>query len=273
MITAAAQDYTKRARNRTFILGFLSGALVVALFALALNLGQGDQPTHGQAATQPPVGASASTAPEPGTTTPNPSATTPGPTGPVPLRFDMSRRVDGDITALGPVDAPLVIVEYAGYRCPFCSSFEMQTMPMIIGEYIDAGLVRFEFRDMPIFGDQSIETAIAGRAAGAQGKFWEFKDAIAANGVAEGGHPDLPRERLIGFAEQVGVPDIAKFTADLDSPELRAAVETDLAEAQGLGVSSVPAFLIGDTGILGAQPFEVFRDNIERELVEAGVER
>ena len=270
---AAVQDYPKRARNRTFILGFLSGAIVVALVAFGLSLGQGEQPTTAQTAGQAPAGASTAAQP-PGTTANQPpTASTPAPSGPVPLRFDMARRIDGDITALGPVDAPLVIVEYADYRCPYCSMFEVQTMPMIVGEYIDAGLVRFEFRDMPIFGDQSIETAIAGRAAGAQGKFWEFKDAIAANGVVEGGHPDLPRERLIAFAEQVGVPDIAKFTADLDSPEIRAAVEADLAEAQGLGVSSVPAFLIGDTGILGAQPFEVFRDNIERELVEAGVER
>lgn len=270
MIAPASQErFSKAARNRTFILGFLSGAIVVALIAFGLSFsqsGSGD-PTANQTVigrASEPAGPAAAPSPD---TQPATSQQT------VPLRFDLSRRIDGDPTALGAVDAPVVIVEYADYRCPFCSLFEVETMPLLVSEYVDAGLVRFEFRDMPIFGDQSIETAIAGRAAGAQGKFWEFKDAIAANGVVEGGHPDLPRERLISFAEQAGVPDIAKFTADLDSAELRAAVEADLAEAQGLGISSVPAFLIGDTGMLGAQPVDAFRSAIERELVEAGVQR
>lgn len=189
------------------------------------------------------------------------------------IGIDLSRRIDGDPTAMGAVDAPVVIVEYADYRCPFCSLFEQQTLPTIKAEYIDQGLVRFEFRDMPIFGPQSTASAIAGRAAGKQGKFWEFMSAVAVNGIAEGGHPDLTRERLIGFAEAAGVPDIVQFTADLDDPALADAVQADLTEGRQLGLSSVPAFLVGDTPIVGAQPTDVFRQVIDRELVEAGVIR
>ena len=65
--------------------------------------------------------------------------------------------------------------------------------PLLTSEYMDEGLVRFEFRDMPLFGQQSVDSAIAGRAAGRQGMFWEYMSAVAANGVVEGGHPDLTR--------------------------------------------------------------------------------
>src|SRR5665811_161418 len=88
--------------------------------------------------------------------------------------IDTSRRIDGDPTALGDTDAPVVLVEYSDYRCPFCAVFARETLPVLIDEYVESGQVRIEWRDLTVFGQQSIEAAIAGRAAGAQGLFWEF---------------------------------------------------------------------------------------------------
>lgn len=257
-----APPFTKARRNRTFALGVAAGAALMLFlnFGIAASADKTAQPTATTTVT-------VTAAPQQNA----PSAQQPQ--QPQGIGIDLARRIDGDPMAIGPVDAPLVIVEYADYRCPYCSLFEQQTLPVIIDEYVNEGLVRIEFRDMPLFGDDSVAAAIAGRAAGNQGKFWEFMSAIAANGVVEGGHPDLPRERLVGFAEMVGVPDIAKFTADLDDPALATAVQNDLAEGRQIGVSGVPAFLVGDTPVVGAQPIDVFRQVIDQKLTEAGVIR
>ncbi|AMB58149.1 DsbA family protein [Microterricola viridarii] len=177
---------------------------------------------------------------------------------------DLARRIDGDPTAIGAVDAPVVMIEFADYRCPFCSLFSRETMPKIMEQYLADGTLRIEWRDLPIFGDQSIDTAIAARAAGDQGLFWEYNAAVAA-AAPDRGHPDIDRAMLIGFAEQVGVPDLAAFELGLDSETHRAAVQADLQEAQSIGATSTPIFLIGDEAIGGAQPLEAFQAIIERQ--------
>jgi protein-disulfide isomerase len=183
--------------------------------------------------------------------------------------LDMSRRIADDPTALGAVDAPVVMVEYSDYRCPFCGLFARDTLPALVEKYVDSGDLRIEWRDLPVFGEESMEAALAGRAAGEQGKFWEFNKAVYA-AAPERGHADLNRERLIGFAEQAGVPDMKKFEADLDSKQLREAVVKDAQEAASLGATGTPTFLVNDTPFVGAQPLEAFEKAIDAELNEAG---
>lgn len=177
----------------------------------------------------------------------------------------LARRLADDVTALGAVDAPLVVVEYADYRCPYCAKFGRETFPTIVEEYVESGAVRIEWRDMPIFGEESELVAVAGRAAGNQDRFWEFHT-VVFEAAPESGHPDLPRDVLIEHARAAGVPDLAAFESDLDDPALLEAVRTDAAEARSVGVSSVPAFVVGGTPLLGAQPVEVFREVIEAQL-------
>lgn len=142
-------------------------------------------------------------------------------------------------------------------------------MPTIIEEYVETGKVRIEWRDFPIFGEESVDAAVAGRAAGEQGKFWEYNEAIYAEAPARS-HIELPRERLIAFAEQIGVPDMERFVDDLDNQELIDAVNADAAEAKSIGVSSTPIFIVGSTPVVGAQPYEAFAEVIENELEKAG---
>ena len=182
--------------------------------------------------------------------------------------FDMSRRIDGDPTALGAVDAPVVLVEYADFRCPFCGVYARDTMPQLVQEYVDSGEVRMEWRDFPVFGDESVAAAVAARAAGEQGLFWEFGEVVFAD-APERGHVALPPERLIEIAQQIGVPDMAAFEADLTNPEFLARVDADIAEARSLGVTGTPTFLVNDTPMSGAQPMTAFRDAIEAELEQA----
>lgn len=178
--------------------------------------------------------------------------------------LDLPRREADDPMAKGEVDAPVVIIEYADYRCPFCASWGRDVQPAL-QDLIDDGTVRLEFRDRILFGEESEATALAARAAGEQGMYWEFHDAVFA-AAPDSGHPDMPREKLLGFAEEIGVPDLERFEADLDSAELRAAMEADMAEGDSLGVRSTPTFLVNTVALVGAQPEQVFRQAVAQEL-------
>ncbi len=181
--------------------------------------------------------------------------------------LDLARRVDGDPLAMGDVDAPVVLVEYADYRCPFCGVFARDTQPELVSRYVEAGILRIEWRDLPMFGDQSVDAALAVRAAGRQDRFWEFHEAIYANAPSRG-RPDLPRERLLDLADEAGVPDVEQLEADMTDSELHAELQKDIDEANALGASSTPVFLVNDRPIVGAQPLEVFVEAIEAAHAE-----
>lgn len=174
----------------------------------------------------------------------------------------LARLEEGDPMALGSVDAPVVIIEYADFTCRYCGVFAVETMPTL-KEYIDAGDVRFEWRDAPILSDDSVQTAIAGRAAAEQDLFWEFYDVIFAHTV-DGG--DYAREDLLGLAGQVDGLDLAAFETALDDPAIEQAVLMEGYETHQLGVQSTPTFIIGSEVVAGAQPIEVFQQLIDQQL-------
>lgn len=179
------------------------------------------------------------------------------------LLLNLPRREEGDPLAKGDVDAPVVMTEWADYRCPFCSVFAEDTLPLL-QPLIDDGTLRIEFRDLAIFGEDSVNAAAGARAAGEQGLFWEFSDALYAS-LPNQGHPPVGDDVVIGIAEQVGVADMEKFRADFKDPATLAAIQTDSAEAQSMGITGTPAFLVGTEFISGAQPLEVFEQVIAAE--------
>lgn len=178
------------------------------------------------------------------------------------------RRDDSDPMAIGDVDAPVVVTMWTDLRCPFCAAFDRNTFPVIVQEYVDEGLVRVEVNDVAFFGEQSEDAAVAARAAANQDMYFAYLNAVFA-AAPETGHADLPREKLIAFAETIGIPDVAQFTADLDDPTLRAAAQQTTSTAQQLGVTSVPFFVTGNTALAGAQPIDVFRDYLDDAVEQA----
>ncbi|WP_307817516.1 DsbA family protein [Nocardia acididurans] len=170
--------------------------------------------------------------------------------------------------ALGSVDAPVVMIEYSDFQCSFCRKFAQDTEQALIGKYVDAGVLRIEWRNFPIFGEESKQAAAAGWAAGQQGRFWEFHNALYAAALPKNSGALTP-DRLAEFAEQAGVPDIARFRADQASDAASKAVNTDLSEGYNLGVTSTPAFLINGRAVLGAQPTEFFLSVVESAKNEA----
>ncbi|MDH6676467.1 protein-disulfide isomerase [Rhodococcus sp. LBL1] len=176
---------------------------------------------------------------------------------------DMARREEGDPLALGPVDAPVVMVVYSDYRCPFCAKFSRDTEAQLVDKYVEAGKLRIEWRDLPIFGEESMLAARAGRAAAEQGKFWEFNSALFA-AAPDRGHPSYDQAALRGFAEQAGVPDLDRFARDATDTSVDADIATDVMEANMIGVASTPSFVIDGYPVLGAQPLSVFEQMIEK---------
>ncbi len=180
--------------------------------------------------------------------------------------LDLPRRAEGDPLAKGSVDAKIVMTEWADYRCPFCSVFTEDTLPLL-QPLIDDGTLRIEFRDLAIFGEDSVNAAAGARAAGEQGLYWEFATALYES-LPNQGHPPVDDDVVTAIAQQVGVADMDKFQTDFMSPDTRSAVEADSAEAQGFGISGTPAFLVGTEFISGAQPLEVFEQVIAQEIAK-----
>ncbi|HJB62183.1 MAG TPA: DsbA family protein [Candidatus Microbacterium pullistercoris] len=252
----------RRSRMVLLIAGLLAAFIVIVVVAqLTMNSTNSAAPS----APTPP----AAETPSPDGQSTGPSEGPSAEEGEHPSDSPLVRRDPDDPMAVGDVDAPVVLIEWTDLRCPFCASFNQDTYPTIVEEYIDAGLVRFEVVDVAFFGDESVDGQIAARAAGKQDRFFEFLD-VAYAAAPDRGHPDLPREKLVGFAEEAGVPDIDQFTADLDDPEVRTAAEQSTAYAQQVGVNAVPFFLAGDVALSGAQPVDVFRDYLDQAVESAG---
>ncbi|MFI0977836.1 DsbA family protein [Streptomyces sp. NPDC021093] len=207
----------------------------------------------------------------------SPTLDTSGPTaaadpqnGIYPELEKLARRTEGDPLAQGKADAPVVLVEYADFKCGYCGKFARDTEPKLVKKYVDNGTLRIEWRNFPIFGEESEAVARAAWAAGQQGAFWPFHQAAYAKDAKAKGYG---ADRLKAIAEEAGVKDIGKFTADSDSAQARAAVKKDQEEAYGLGATSTPSFLVNGRPISGAQPDEVFDQAIEAAAKTAAAKK
>lgn len=181
--------------------------------------------------------------------------------------ISLARRVAGDPLAIGRVDAPVVLIEYSEFQCPFCGLFTRDTQPTLIKKYVANGILRIEWRDFPYLGPESNTAALAGRAAANQGKFWEYHDALFAHQFSPNSN-HLTEAYLTGIAKKLGL-DIALFTTDLHSSATKAAVDMDFTEGQNIGVTGTPSFLVNSTPIVGAQPLQIFAQAIDVAAAQA----
>lgn len=177
------------------------------------------------------------------------------------------RRQPDDPMALGEVDAPVVMIAYSEFQCPFCAKFARDTEPILIEKYVEDGTLRIEWRDFPYLGPESTTAAEAGRAAAAQGEFWAFHDAMYADQQPPNSGR-LTEDYLAGIAEKIGL-DVEQFRNTMNTPETADAVKRDFDEGQLIGVTGTPAFLVNGQPIMGAQPTEVFEAAIEQAAAGA----
>jgi len=139
--------------------------------------------------------------------------------------------------------------------------------PKLYEEYVKEGTLRIEWRDFPYQGQESVDAALAARAAQAQGKFWEYHDLLYDN-QSSGNSGGYSEENLISLAEEAGL-DRRRFEEDLRSARYEETVQADFEEGQGLGISGTPTFFINGRVLVGLQPLGVFEQAIEDARREA----
>ena len=157
----------------------------------------------------------------------------------------------------GPTSAPVTIVEFSDFQCPYCGR-EYPVIERLMKEY--DGRLRLVFRHYPLdFHPFAQKAAEAAACAQDQGKFWELHDKMFTN------QTKLAVTDLKGYAKSLGM-DPTKFDKCLDSGEKKALVDEDMKAGSAAGVSGTPAFFINGIFINGAQPYEHMKQAVDREL-------
>ena len=167
---------------------------------------------------------------------------------------------EGGRPAKGSASAPITIIEFSDYECPFCKRAE-PTVEKVLETYGDK--IRLVFRDYPLpFHANAKPAALAAACAEEQGKFWEYHHKLFTSAALDG-------DTLRSLAGELGL-DQAKFDECLASEKYASVVEKDMADASAVGVRGTPAFFINGRMISGAQPFEKFQEIIDEELARKG---
>ena len=204
------------------------------------------------------MGSTESTAPNSQTAAQNsgPVVEAPVPTSePKYIRYDIPSE---GFYATGPEDAPITIVEFSDYQCPFCRQWHQQVYEPLLAAY--PGKIKLVYRNLPLSSlhPDAFPAAEAAMCAGEQNAYWQY-------------HEKLFGSELLGngvytqYAQDLGL-DMTTFEACLADHKYQAAIQADSDFAVNLGVRSTPTFFINGLAVVGAQPLEVFKQVIDKEL-------
>lgn len=173
----------------------------------------------------------------------------------------------GGTAALGDADAPVTIVEFSDFQCPYCRRHVLQTLPRIVETYIDSGKVRYIFKDYPLPSHPNApKAAEAARCAGAQGVYWEMHDRLFKDPKewSQQEEEDVI-DTFVGYAGDLELDEMA-FRVCLESGQSGEQVRQNQWEGQQAGVQGTPSFLINGQLLSGAHSFDDFQRIIEAEL-------
>lgn len=177
------------------------------------------------------------------------------------------RRDSVDLLAAGPIDAPVGLIVFSDYQCPYCAQWNHETLPTMM-ELAERGELRIEWRDLNVFGPDSERASLAAYAAAQQGKYWEYHEVLFANGEKRPAS-ELSEGALVALAGELGL-DTTRFAADMNSDETRTEIAQNQQLGYSLGAASTPVFLLGGVPISGAQPTEVFVQTFENAIAQQG---
>ncbi|MBI5944695.1 MAG: DsbA family protein [Chloroflexi bacterium] len=171
-------------------------------------------------------------------------------------RYDIP--ADG-FPGIGPEDAPIVIVEFSDFQCPFCKRFQDETAKQLLAAY--PGKIRFVYRHLPLTSihPEAFPSAEASMCANEQNAFWEYHDKIFEN------QDKLGRELYMQIASDLNL-GVTAFENCLNTGKYKDLVQQDSDFAINLGVQSTPTFFINGLALVGAQPLEAFKQVIDKEL-------
>jgi len=159
------------------------------------------------------------------------------------------------------------MVEYSDYECPFCATFDRNTEPQIIQNYVDTGKVKIIFKNFPLpshaDAQKAAEAALCADDIGGNSSFWQMHEIMFKNNNM------LTESNLKRFASQIGL-NMSEFNACLDSSAMRSRVQLDINDGRQMNVSSTPIFFVNGNKIEGAQPYATFQAAIDSALNATG---
>ncbi len=175
-----------------------------------------------------------------------------------------------DAASLGSVNAPLIMIEFSDYQCPFCRRHHETAFEELRKKYVATGKLRYVSMDFPLdMHENAMKASFAARCAAEQGKFWEMRDALIEH------NDNLKPENLSEYSVKLAL-DPESLNRCIDSGRYKSMVEQNQSDGKSAGVTGTPSFVLGRLkdgrveGILivGAQPFSTFDSQIERLLQE-----
>jgi len=160
--------------------------------------------------------------------------------------------------ALGPENAPITIVEFSDYQCPYCRRWHDEVYQPLLNEY--PGQIRLVYRHLPLTSihPDAFPAAEASMCAGEQNAYWQYHDKLFSS-------DSLGASVYTQYAQDLGL-DMQSFETCIADHKYQEAVQTDLDFAVNLGVRSTPTFFINGLAVVGAQPLDVFKQVIDKEL-------
>ena len=253
---------TQSKTNRATVITLVVIAVILAVLAAVLLQNVASRRHQAAAASQAPASSSDSAAavPEPVPAPPVVDQQT------LELIHSEIHRDPADGQAKGKVDAPVVMVIYSDFACPFCTQFAQNVEPEL-NKLVEEGTLRIEWRDLAQISETSPLAAQAGRAAAKQGKFWEFHDAVYAAADPQG-HPEYTEDSLVAFAKKAGVADIDRFRTDMNAAETVSAVTEAKEHAHSIGITGTPFMIVGETFISGYQDAEYMKAVINSQAAK-----
>ena len=253
---------TQSKTNRATVITLVVIAVILAVLAAVLLQNVASRRHQAAAASQAPASSSDSAAavPEPVPAPPVADQQT------LELIHSEIHRDPADGQAKGKVDAPVVMVIYSDFACPFCTQFARNVEPEL-NKLVKEGTLRIEWRDLAQISETSPLAAQAGRAAAKQGKFWEFHDAVYAAADPQG-HPEYTEDSLVAFAKKAGVADIDRFRTDMNAAETVSAVTEAKEHAHSIGITGTPFMIVGETFISGYQDAEYMKAVINSQAAK-----
>jgi protein-disulfide isomerase len=163
---------------------------------------------------------------------------------------------------LGAAAAPVTIVEFADFQCPFCGKFFTDVEAQLKQKYVETGQVAFVYKHLAILGDESIWAAEAAECAADQDQFWAYHAYLFAHQAGEN-QGAFTKEKLMAFAQELNL-DMTQFGPCLQTDRTAERVQTDTREGGAAGASGTPTFFINGQPLVGAQPLAAFESAIQQ---------
>ncbi len=165
---------------------------------------------------------------------------------------------------LGDAKAPVTVVEFGDFQCPYCQRYFQDNEPALVKDYVNTGKVKFVWKDYSFLGDESTWAAEAARCANEQGKFWAYHDYLYSHQGAERSGA-FAKPKLKSFAQTLGL-DTSRFNSCLDSDKYAAAIGAETQYGNTIGVTGTPASFVNGILVSGAVPYSDLKAAIDSAL-------